>query len=129
MIVIDTSALMAVLLDEPLAPFCIEALCVQDLAMSAGTLAEVLIVAGQRRLKAEIDSFLAELSPEIVPVDEQFASAVAAAYSRWGKGNHPASLNYGDCFAYALAAKRGWPLLYVGQDFAKTDLASALSPG
>jgi len=62
----------------------------------------------------------------VVPVTAKVAYQVAAAYRRWGKGVHPASLNYGDCFAYALARERNLPLLYIGQDFAQTDVQSAL---
>ncbi len=66
------------------------------------------------------------LGIEIVAVTEDFAKRVAASYSRWGKGIHPASLNFGDCFAYQLAKDRECGLLYVGNDFAKTDIASAI---
>jgi ribonuclease VapC len=62
---------------------------------------------------------------EVVDVTATTSRLVAEAYRRWGKGFHPASLNFGDCFAYALAAERGWPLLYVGNDFAQTDIVAA----
>ena len=65
------------------------------------------------------------LGCQVVPVTEQDAFTVAAAYARWGKGVHPAGLNYGDCFAYALARQRGCPLLFVGEDFTQTDLMAA----
>jgi ribonuclease VapC len=58
-------------------------------------------------------------------VTEQSAFNAAEAYARWGRGVHPAGLNYGDCFAYALAQQRACSLLFVGDDFAKTDIASA----
>lgn len=63
---------------------------------------------------------------EVVPVTAATAARVAEAYARWGKGRHPAGLNLGDCFAYALAREAGCPLLYVGQDFAQTDLPAAI---
>ena len=66
------------------------------------------------------------LGIEIVAVTEDFATRVAKSYARWGKGIHPASLNFGDCFAYQLATDRGCALLYAGNDFAKTDIASAI---
>ena len=64
-----------------------------------------------------------ELSIQVVPVTRAGAVGAANAYARWGKGRHPAALNFGDCLSYALAAERGCPLLYVGNDFARTDVA------
>lgn len=66
-----------------------------------------------------------ESSTPVAPVD---ADKVADAYDRWGKGVHPAGLNFGDCFAYALARVRGCPLLFVGDDFRRTDITSAIAP-
>jgi ribonuclease VapC len=62
---------------------------------------------------------------EIVTVTFAAARRIAGAYAQWGKGIHPAALNFGDCFAYALAKERGCPLLYVGEDFSHTDLQLA----
>ncbi len=129
MIVIDTSALMAVLLDEPDAPRCIAALTTDAaLAISAGTLAEARIVAARRGAREALDRLLARLKPEIVAVTGLEADLVAAAYDRWGKGIHPAALNFGDCFAYVLAKARGWRLLYTGRDFSQTDIDGASAP-
>lgn len=126
MIVIDTSALMAVLLDEPDAPRCIAVLTTGGaLAISAGTLAEARIVAARRGAREALDRLLARLKPEIVAVTAEEAALIADAYDRWGKGVHPAGLNFSDCFAYALAKVRGWRLLYVGEDFLRTDIDSA----
>lgn len=123
MIVVDTSALMAILLGEPDGDRCIETLAVRgDVAMSAGTLAEALMVAGRRSIAAEMSALVEGLGVEIVPVSPAGAARVAEAYARWGKGVHAASLNFGDCFAYALARETASPLLYVGDDFAMTDL-------
>lgn len=97
------------------------------IAISAGTLAEALIVAERRNVRAEIERLVTGLGLEIVTVTPAAAWKVADAYARWGKGVHPAALNYGDCFAYALAAERGSPLLFVGDDFARTDIAPALN--
>ena len=69
---------------------------------------------------------LGDLVLETVPVTVAEAQRVAAAYTRWGRGLHRAALNFGDCFAYALAKERQCPLLFIGNDFAKTDLQSAL---
>jgi ribonuclease VapC len=126
LIVIDTSALIAILRDEPEAEHCIETLSGQEqLAISAGTLSEVLIVSERLGARAALDDLLTGLQAEVVPVTAEDARDVAAAYRLWGKGIHPAALNFGDCFAYVLAKKRGCPLLFVGQDFAKTDVQVA----
>jgi ribonuclease VapC len=134
LIVVDTSALVAIVLDEPGEAECRAVVRNNDdLLLSAGTLAELLIVAAGRNFLEETERLLAELSFEVVPVTEARSHAVGEAYRGWGRGFHAASLNFGDCFAYALAKERGCALLYVGQDFARTDVESALeesgSPG
>jgi ribonuclease VapC len=63
---------------------------------------------------------------EVAPVTGATARLAGEAYGRWGKGIHPAGLNYGDCFSYALAKERDWPLLFIGDDFSRTDILSAL---
>lgn len=127
MIIVDTSALMAVLLDEPEGPNCGEVLTQSDeLAISAGTLAEARIVAERRGIGEEMAELIAGLGIEVASVTGQVAKQVAQAYADWGKGIHPAALNFGDCFSYALAKERDCPLLFVGDDFSKTDLVSAL---
>jgi len=124
--VIDTSAVIAVLLGEPSSARCIEAMSTDaPLLMSAGTLAELEIVAVRRGARAALDTLMARLKPEIVPVTASDARLVAAAYDQWGRGVHPVSLNFGDCFAYALAKARGLPLLFVGDDFERTDITAA----
>lgn len=70
-------------------------------------------------------ALLDTLDLDIIPVDAAFAASVADAYDRFGRGVHPAGLNFGDCFAYALAKTRGAPLLFVGDDFAQTDIIAA----
>jgi len=128
MIVVDTSALMAVLLDEPEAVACMKALeQAEALLISAGTAAEALIVAERRGVGAEMVRLIEGLGFEEVDVSAVGARDVAKAYGRWGKGVHPASLNFGDCFAYALATARGSPLLFVGGDFARTDVEPVLA--
>ena len=127
MIAVDTSALMAVLLDEPETEACVEALSTSDrIVISAGTVAEALIVAQRRSLGAEMAGLVDDLGLEIVSVSLAVARRVAESYARWGKGVHPAGLNFGDCFAYEVARTHGCPLLYVGGDFARTDIASVL---
>lgn len=125
MIVVDTSALMAIVLDD--ANACIAALEAEDeILISAGTVAEILIVAARRDVRSEVERLIDELGLEIVSLTPTGARRVAQAYDRWGKGVHRAALNFGDCFAYSLAKERGCGLLYVGNDFAKTDIASVL---
>ena len=129
MIVVDTSALMAVILRESDADACITTLDkAAEITISAANLAEALIVAQLRNIGPEMSQLIEELGCEVSPVTDSSARRVALAYARWGKGVHPAGLNFGDCFAYALADERGWPLLYVGGDFSRTDIVSALSP-
>jgi ribonuclease VapC len=126
MIVVDTSALMAVALDEPAANACSEVMALADeIVVSAGTLAETLIVASRRNVGPAMERLIRGLGCQVVPVTEHDAFKVAEAYSQWGKGVHPAGLNYGDCFAYALARQRACPLLFVGEDFTKTDITLA----
>lgn len=126
MIVVDTSALMALLLGEPEAGRIADALAeAPEIAISGGTLAEALIVARRRGIGDEMARLVAGLGMAVVPVTENAAQRVAGAYDAWGKGRHPAGLNFGDCFAYALTAERGAALLYVGDDFARTDVVRA----
>lgn len=127
MIVADTSALMAILLDEPQADACMDALSTAEaLAISAGTMAEALIVADRRGCGAEMRPLLDGLGLEVASITAAAARTVADAYARWGKGVDAAGLNFGDCFAYALAVERSASLLYVGNDFGRTDVRSVL---
>jgi ribonuclease VapC len=130
MIVVDTSALMAIVLNEPEADACVAALERDvDILVSAGTIAEALIVSARRNVGAEMAGLIDGLGFEIGTVTGTSARNVADSYEKWGKGLHPAGLNFGDCFAYALAKERNCPLLYIGNDFAKTDITSALARG
>ena len=127
MIAVDTSALMAIVMNEPQADGCMTAIeQANRLLISAGTVAEALIVAERRNIREEVDALISGLGFEIVPVTAASARRIADAYGQWGKGMHPAALNYGDCFAYATAMEHGCPLLYVGNDFSLTDIPPAL---
>ena len=95
------------------------------LCLSAGTLAEALIVAERRSVGAEMRQLIGGLGIEVVGVTAPGAAAVAASYRAWGKGLHSAGLNFGDCFAHALATERACPLLFVGEDFGRTDVRTA----
>jgi ribonuclease VapC len=125
-IAVDTSALMAIVLGEPEADACIAALAAEDhIVISAGTVAEALIVAERRSVIAEMTQLIDGVGLDIVPVTPASARRVAEAYRRWGRGIHPAALNFGDCFAYEVAKEHSCRLLYVGDDFSKTDIDGA----
>jgi ribonuclease VapC len=127
MIAVDTSALLAIVFGEPDADACIEALTAQtDVLISAGTVAEALIVASRRNVGEEMARLLDGLGFEVVNVTAASARRIAEAYERWGKGVHPASLNFGDCFAYEIARENNCRLLYVGDDFSRTDIEAVL---
>ena len=127
MIAVDTSALMAIVLNDPEADTCIAALEAEDdLLISAGTVAEALIVAARRNVGEEMERLIDGLGFEVISVTSASARRIARAYEQWGKGAHPAALNFGDCFAYAVAKEHGCRLLCVGEDFAKTDVERVL---
>lgn len=127
MIAIDTSALMAIVRNEATADDCQAVLeANNEVCISAGTLAEALIVATARGHLQEIRDLVDRLRFTVIDATEETAERAALAYARWGKGNHPAGLNFGDCFAYALAEQLSCPLLFVGYDFSRTDIRPAL---
>ncbi len=127
--IIDTSAIMAVLLDEPDGPRYRQAIAeAAACRISAATLLETAIVAeskGGIRAGHQLDRLIDRAQIEIVPVTREQASAARDAWRCFGKGNHRAGLNLGDCFAYALARTAGEPLLFKGRDFALTDIEAA----
>jgi len=128
--VIDTSALLAILQDEPERRAFNEAIEAADARrLSVVSFVELSIVidtrfgaAGQR----DLDLFLERAGVELVPVDTEQARVARHAYSRFGRGRHAAGLNFGDCFSYALARVLGEPLLFKGDDFSRTDAMAAL---
>ncbi|HKS80705.1 MAG TPA: type II toxin-antitoxin system VapC family toxin [Candidatus Acidoferrales bacterium] len=129
--VIDASALAAILFGEAEKRYFIEAIEAADARrISVATFVEVSIIV-ESRLSAEglrdLDRFIASAAIELVPVDFEQGHIARAAFSRFGKGRHPAGLNFGDCFAYALAKGLGEPLLCKGADFARTDIRLAAS--
>jgi ribonuclease VapC len=94
--------------------------------ISAGTLQELGIVLESRIgavAPAKIERFLRDSGTEVVPVDQTLVDRALAGWRQFGKGNHPAGLNFGDCFTYALASTRNLPVLCTGEDFPKTDVA------
>jgi ribonuclease VapC len=127
MIAVDTSALMAIVLNEPNADACAAALEAEaDLLISASTVAEALIVSARRNVGEEMARLIDGIGFEVVTVTPASARRIARVYERWGKGVHAAALNFGDCFAYEVAKEHGCRLLYVGNDFAKTDIEGVL---
>jgi len=125
-IAVDTSALMAIVLNEAEADACAAALEAEDrLLISAGTMAEALIVAGRRNIGEEMGRLIDGFGFEIVSVTPASARRIAVAYEKWGKGVHPAALNFGDCFAYEVAKQHDCRLLYVGEEFGRTDIVGA----
>jgi ribonuclease VapC len=128
--VLDTSALLALLLDEPEAEDFRAA--VEDDAtrlVSAATLLETALVIEARKGEPggrELDALVHKAEIVVVPVDAEHVSEARRAYRRFGKGRHAAGLNFGDIFAYALARTSGEPLLFKGDDFARTDIGRVI---
>ena len=131
-LVADTSALTAILLAEADAPALVNALgSARGIGLCAASRTELLVViqarlgdAGVQRAK----QFLEWEQIRTVALDEGLADSAADAYRRFGKGRHPAGLNFGDCFSYALAIREQVPLLFKGDDFSKTDVLVAQLP-
>ena len=127
--IIDTSALLAILLGEPDAGRYEDAIAAAwPRRMSAIALLEAAMVVESRggaKAGHELDVLLEKAAVELVPVTSEHANAARLAWRRFGKGNHRAALNLGDCFAYALAKTTGEPLLFKGKDFTHTDIEPA----
>ena len=131
MIAIDSSALAAILQKEPDALLFAEAIgAAEAIVVSAVTLFETsMVLAGRVQDETAwrlLDALIGRAKIEIVPFDAGQAAIARAAFLKYGKGRHPAALNFGDCASYALAKSKGAPLLYKGADFARTDIVSAL---
>ncbi len=128
MIVLDTSAVVAIVREEPERDRFKER--IEDagqVLVSAGTCIELAAVAGRSETLAEdVAIFLGQPFVRIEPVTATQAALASHAFQRWGKGHHPAALNLGDMFAYSLARELDLPLLFKGHDFARTDVRNAL---
>lgn len=128
--VLDTSAVLAILLDEPESAGIREAIERDSTRLlSTASLVETSIVIESRFGEAggrELDLLLFRAEIEIVPVDRDQAEIARSAYRTYGKGRHAASLNYGDCFSYALSRQSGEPLCFKGKDFEATDVVPAM---
>lgn len=130
MIAVDSSALLAILLEEPEGVAFAEAIVMADGAkMGAPNYFEVSIVAESRQGRSgcrELDRLASTLGLQVVPFDASHMEEAREAYRRFGKGRHRAALNFGDCCAYAIAKTLGLPLLFKGKDFPLTDIKAAL---
>jgi ribonuclease VapC len=130
-VIVDTSALIAILRDEPEAPGCAKAIeAASRRRISAANFVEAAIVIDASRdpvASRRFEDLVREAQLVVEPVTEAQARIARDAYRDFGKGSgHPARLNFGDCFAYALARATGEPLLFKGDDFVHTDIAPAL---
>ena len=128
--VLDTSAILAILFDEPDAELIEDAIAEDPIRLlSAAAFLETAIVVEARIGEnggRELDLFLHAAGVDVVAVDAEQAEIARQGWRRFGKGRHPASLNFGDCFSYALSLTSGEPLLFCGEDFAQTDVGTVL---
>jgi ribonuclease VapC len=130
-VILDTSALVAILLKEADADTYLQAIsrASRPIAVSAATLVEATIVLesrGGREMGDDLDAFIRRLDAGVIAVAPEQAETARDGWRRFGKGRHKAALNLGDCFAYALAKQRDEPLLFKGDDFAETDVKRAI---
>ncbi|WFU07362.1 type II toxin-antitoxin system VapC family toxin (plasmid) [Rhizobium sp. CB3171] len=127
--VIDTSAIVAMLRNEPEMERLEKALVADPIRLVPATcVLEARMVLVSRRGEhalAEIDLWLSKIKAEIIPVDADLVDLATQAWLTYGKGRHPAGLNFADCFSYALAKRADEALLFIGQDFAQTDIEAA----
>jgi ribonuclease VapC len=128
-VIIDTSALVAILDQEPEADRVVRTLAsASERTLSAANLVEAGIVMQARRGDdgaRDLDLLLAKLRVDIAAVTASQADIARKAFRRYGRARHPANLNFGDCFAYALAKDKSAPLLFKGNDFGQTDVMVA----
>lgn len=127
--VVDSSALISILLAERgYGPLLEKAGRANSVFVGAPTALETAVVLSarlRRDARPMLSGFLRRMNAEIVDFGEDHYDAALSAFLRFGKGRHPAALNFGDCMSYALASLSGLPLLYAGADFSKTDIPSA----
>jgi len=127
--IVDTSALVAIVIEEPGYERLLEKANTANVTLVGAPLAfeaaMVLSARVGRDARSTLHGLLRSISAEIVPFSEEHYEAAISAFLRYGKGRHPAGLNFGDCMSYAFARMSGLPLLYIGDDFSKTDIVSA----
>lgn len=129
--IVDSSAILAILFAEPdAADFARAISTAESCKIAAATFVEVAVVVEaqtQGKGSRQLDALLRRARITIEPVTEEQAHLARQAYTDFGKGRHPAGLNFGDCFSYALAKASGQALLFKGNDFSRTDIANALA--
>ena len=127
--VVDSSALVSIVIEEPGHQRLLEKANDATSKLVGAPLAfeAAMVLSGrlQRDARPTLYGLLRTMGAEIIPFSEEHYEAAVAAFLRYGKGRHPAGLNFGDCMSYALARVSGLPLLYTGTDFSKTDIQSA----
>ncbi|MER9833070.1 type II toxin-antitoxin system VapC family toxin [Mesorhizobium sp. M0134] len=127
--VIDTSAVVAILRSEPEAARLERALVSDKIRLIPATcVLEARMVLVSRRGEhalAEIDLWLRKIEADIIPVDSELVDLATQGWLTYGKGHHLAALNFADCFSYALAKRADEPLLFIGKDFSQTDIEAA----
>jgi ribonuclease VapC len=126
--ILDSSAVIAIVLEEADYATLLDKVAeADDIAIGAPTLLEIRVVLSKRpnSASARLLEFLARINVRVVPFTSEHVDAALFAHARYGKGQHPAKLNFGDCMSYAVARISGQPLLYKGDDFAKTDIEAA----
>jgi ribonuclease VapC len=132
-LVVDTSAAVAVITGEPGSQGLAVLLETAEVRLMSAAIRVELGIVIEARLRPAgqdvVDRFMRDAKIEIVPVDADLAARAMSGWRRYGKGRHPAALNFGDCCTYALAERTGHPVLCTGGDFAATDLAVVRSPG
>lgn len=129
--VIDSSALLAIVLGETDSARYIQSIADAlnanaSIYVPASVLVEAGIAADKRGFGEELDELLGKMQPEIVPIDGLIANLARHTSRRFGRGHHPAKLNFGDCMSYAAAKSLRLPLLFKGDDFKQTDISPAL---
>jgi ribonuclease VapC len=125
-VIVDTSALVAILRREPEEDSFLDVLLGADrVRIAAPTLLEIQLVASGYRLSTELDELLDLVGAQVIPFDEGQARLAFEGFEKFGKGRHAAHLNFGDCFSYAASKELNEPLLFKGGDFAKTDVIPA----
>lgn len=127
--VIDTSAVVAILRSEPEAERLERALISDQIRLIPSTCvfeARMVLVSrrGEHAL-AEVDLWLRKIKSDIIPIDAELTDLATQAWLTYGKGRHPAALNFADCFSYAVAKRADEPLLFIGNDFSQTDIEAA----
>jgi ribonuclease VapC len=127
--VVDSSALVSILLEEPEHQRLFDKAANAELSIVGAPVAleTVMVLSGRsdKDPRSLLASLLRTMAAEIVPFTEEHYDAAVSAFLRYGKGRHPAALNFGDCMSYAFARVSGLPLLYTGGDFSKTDITAA----